>query len=386
MKTKLLLAGFALFLAWTCSTHAVATENPKEVTKSFTVSKGGIVELETEGGDIKVSTWDKSEVFVRAEGIEERDLHRLKMTQSGNTIVIRYRSGGGWFSRGRDVHFSLTLPTQFDLDAQTSGGDIVVRGPLSGTLKGSTSGGDVKLGDLGGTITMTTSGGDITGDKLNGDSYLKTSGGDIRVSSVGGDAEINTSGGDISVDYVKKDLRAKTSGGDINIGEVGGAVAASTAGGDIKIRKSAGNVTASTAGGDIRMGSASGTVKAKTAGGDIRLERINGSVEAKTAGGEVEAELVPSGKGRSRLATAGGDVRLFIPESACATIEARIRVHGWWGADMQRYNIKSDYKAETFERSKDDEEIHGTYILNGGGESISLETVNSDIEIRKARK
>jgi len=141
----------------------------------------------------------------------------------------------------------------------------------------------------------------------------------------------------------------------------------------------------STAGGDVHLEGASGTVSAKTAGGDIRLRGVTGVVEAKTAGGEVEAELNPSGKGSSRLVSSGGDVRLYIPESAKATIDATIRIHGSWGRRSQRYTIKSDFNAESFVKDDNDEEIRGIYKLNGGGERILLETVNADIIIRKGR-
>ena len=97
------------------------------------------------------------------------------------------------------------------------------------------------------------------------------------------------------------------------------------------------------------------------------------------------AELNPSGKGSSRLTSSGGEVRLYIPESAKATIEATIRIHGSWGRRSERYNIRSDYEAETFTKDDDDEEIRAVYKLNGGGERIVLETVNADIQVRKGR-
>ncbi len=54
----------------------------------------------------------------------------------------------------------------------------------------------------------------------------------------------------------------------------------------------------------------------------MKLQNITGSIDAKTAGGEVEAELIPSGKGRSRLSSAGGDIRFYIDENSKVTIEA----------------------------------------------------------------
>jgi DUF4097 and DUF4098 domain-containing protein YvlB len=355
-------------------------------SKSFTVGKGGTVEVEVAGGDIRLVPWEKNEVHVRADGIDRDNVDRLKMEQFGNTVRIEYkpRRSRGW-GRGDNVRFEVSLPAEFNAELRTSGGDIDIRSGLTGRVKGSTSGGDIKLADVGGTIDLATSGGDIVVGNVKGDVSLKTSGGDIRIGVVSGEATVGTSGGDVKVESVGKRLKASTSGGDIHIGDVGGEATASTAGGDVRVGKVSGRASLSTAGGDIELRGASGEVTAKTAGGDIRLENITGSIEAKTAGGDIRSELIPSGTGRSTLKTAGGDVVLHIPESAKATIEATIRIEGRWGRSREKYEVRSDFKADSYKVEEGDE-IRATYTLNGGGEVITLETVNSNIEIRKMKK
>ena len=182
-----------------------------------------------------------------------------------------------------------------------------------------------------------------------------------------------------------KTLEARTAGGDIEVGDAGGEVELSTSGGDIRVGKVSGEARLSTAGGNLELKGATGRVVAKTSGGDIRLHSVTGSVEARTAGGEVEAEISPSGKGSSRLVSSGGRIRLFLAENAKASVEAMIRVHGSWGKRGDRYQVKSDFKADTYEKDEDDEEIRATYMINGGGERIDVETVNADIEIRKGK-
>ncbi len=98
------------------------------------------------------------------------------------------------------------------------------------------------------------------------------------------------------------------------------------------------------------------------------------------------AELVPSGKGKSRLSSASGIIQLYRPENARATITARIRVEGWWKSQKNQYTITSDFKEDSSLRDEDQQEIESKFTLNGGGETITLETVNSDIEIRKLKK
>jgi hypothetical protein len=377
--TRILIATLAALLAMTL---ASAREDGNR-SKSFSVSKGGTIEVSTSRGDINISPWDKNEVSIVIEGLDDEDFDKVKMTQNGNIVRVSYRSR--WDDGSGHVRFAISVPSQFNLDMNTSGGDLEVKGELTGKIDGSTSGGDIKLGNVfGGPVEVTTSGGDISTGKIEGDGSLKTAGGDIQVGSVNGSLSVNTSGGNIQVETITKSLDAKTAGGNIIIGNVGGEAHVSTSGGDIKVGKVSGKATLNTAGGDIELKGASGNVNAKTSGGDVKLQNITGSINAKTSGGEVEAELIPSGKGGSKLSSSGGDVRLYIDENSKATIEATIRLDGW-GSRKTRYIVKSEFPKESYETDEEADEIRAVYKLNGGGELIELSTSNSNIEIHKLR-
>ncbi|MGA3287735.1 MAG: DUF4097 family beta strand repeat-containing protein [Bacteroidota bacterium] len=377
--TRLLIATLVALLA---TTFASAREEGSS-SKSFSVSKGGTIEVSTSRGDIRIFPWEKNEVSVVVEGLDDEDLDKVKMTQDGNTVRVSYRSR--WDDGSGHVRFAISVPSQFNLDMNTSGGDLEVKGGLTGKIDGSTSGGDIKLGNVfGGPVEVSTSGGDISTGKIEGDGSLKTAGGDIQVGSVNGSLSVNTSGGNIQVETITKSLEAKTAGGNIIIGNVGGEAHVSTSGGDINVGKVSGKATLNTAGGDIELKGASGNVSAKTSGGDVKLQNITGSINAKTSGGEVEAELIPSGKGGSKLSSSGGDVRLYIDENSKATIEATIRLDGW-GSRKSRYIVKSEFPKESYETDEEADEIRAVYKLNGGGELIELSTSNSNIEIHKLR-
>jgi DUF4097 and DUF4098 domain-containing protein YvlB len=381
MKTylRLLTAALAILSAMTL---ASAGEDGSR-SNSFKISKGGTLEVSTSMGDIHITPWEKNEVSFVVEGLDDEDLDNVKTNKNGNTIRISFRSR--WNDGSGHVRFDISVPSQFNLDLNTSGGDLEVKGTITGKIGGSTSGGDIKLGNVfTGPIDVSTSGGDIATGKLEGEGHLKTAGGDIHVGSVNGSLYVNTSGGSIKVETVSKTLEAKTAGGDISIGDVGGEARVSTSGGDVNVGKVSGRATLSTAGGDIELRGASGKVSARTSGGDVKLQNITGSIDAKTAGGEVEAELIPSGKGGSRLASSGGDVRLFIDENSKATIEATIRLDGW-GWKKSRYVVKSEFPKESYETDEDGGEIRAVYKLNGGGEVVELSTSNSNIEIHKLR-
>ena len=381
MKMKHLFT--IILLAVSCSVYAQTQKHVhagESKTQTFQVSKGGMLEVSISSGDISVSAWDKAEVFVKAEGIDPEELNQLKMSQSGNTVRVSFRPEWG----SHHVRFTFQIPRDYNTDLHTSGGDIELQGSFRGFLEGATSGGDIRLGDVEGKVEMSTSGGDVTAGKITGTVKLRTSGGDIRMMNCSGDVDVSTSGGDITVGDVGKTLNARTAGGDVEVGNVGGEATITTAGGEIRVGKVTGSVTVKTAGGDIELKGGSGLIRAKTAGGDINMTDLTGSVEAGTAGGDVRAELRPSGKGRSRLSSSGGDVILFIPANAKASIDALIDIRGRW--EQEEYEILSDFKAQSYNKDQGTKEIHATYLLNGGGESITLETVNGNIEIRTLRQ
>jgi hypothetical protein len=357
--------------------EAAPEKSMKTSEGTFKVQRGDRLIVSIDSGDISISSWNRDEVLVRAQGVNEED--NLTMLKEGNAVRVEFTSEWG----SNHVRFNIQMPSQFDTDLHTSGGDIQFQGSFTGNLGGSTSGGDIILGDVGGVIRMDTSGGDIRVGRVTGDGFFETSGGDIEIQDVSSRAELSTSGGDIVIGNVGKTLKAHTAGGTIRIGDVGGEADVSTAGGDIQVGKVTGSATLRTAGGDIELRGATGMVRAKTAGGDLRLLKVSGSIIGETAGGDIHAELMPGGKGDSRLTTNGGDVILNLPENAKATIQARIRIRGHWDEMMNEYSIISDFPSKSYDKDSTKREIRATYILNGGGENISLETVNGDIQIRK---
>ncbi|HLX12187.1 MAG TPA: hypothetical protein VKS81_05190, partial [Bacteroidota bacterium] len=67
-------------------------------------------------------------------------------------------------------------------------------------------------------------------------------------------------------------------------------------------------------------------------------------------------------------------------------ITARIKIQGWWNGSSDDYKVYSDYERATYDVHGDDNEIRATYVLNGGGEVITLETTNADIHILKLER
>ncbi len=369
-----------------CSLTTSAHEKTGEQTKSFPVSKGGTLDVSVNIGAIHIKTWEKNEVAVHVssdEADEDNDYSAIRIRQKENTIRITTRENfrpPGW----GEVDIEVSMPVQFNVQLETSAGDITINGNVVGTVEAQTSGGNIGIGSVEGKVYLESSGGDIMTENIKGDLTLSTSGGNIHVGIVTGVTEVQTLGGDIIIERAGKNLLAETSGGNVQIGDVGDDAVVSTSGGDIYLERVGGNASLNTAGGNIHLKSANGSVIAKTAGGDIHADSIVGSIDARTSAGNIDVLLIPSGTKKSKLVTSVGDLHLYISEKAKATITARNRRQylGSW-RDYDEDIISSDYKEDTYDRVGPGREVRATYTLNGGGQTITLEASMGNIEILK---
>ena len=157
MKT---LPRLFLLVATLAAPLALSATITRNVEKTFIVQPGGNFKAQTQGGDIKIETSDRPEVHitvkqvVRASTEEEADeiLSKLTLTleQTGNDVLAeaKYekRGPGTWFGNWPPVtvSFVVTVPKNFNLNLNTSGGNIGVAS-VAGNVRARTSGGDLKF-------------------------------------------------------------------------------------------------------------------------------------------------------------------------------------------------------------------------------------------------
>lgn len=348
-----------------------------DLKKTLKVGKSGFLEVYTNMGTIQIIPWDKNEMQIETKGLEEKDAEKVKITQTGNIVKVNYEQGG----HPDEVKFIVSLPAQHNVKLRTLNGDIEVSGVLKGELDGSTSGGDIRLGRVDGRVALSTSGGNITSGDISGDAAFSTSGGDVSVGNVAGTASISTNGGDITVKNVGEKLSATTYGGDIQIASIDGDGRITTYGGDIHIENVSGNADVNTYGGDIYLSGASGRVKANTQGGDITLSKISGSVDARTRSGSVTVEMLSAPKDKSTIEASNGTVKLYLKEDIKATVDATLKMRTW---NKKAFHLTSDFDPSPKpEMDENKNEITAKIPINGGGQTISIETANADIEIKK---
>lgn len=312
MKIILPLIAFGALLATPSLLEAKIT---RTVEKTFTVRSGEHLRASTQGGDITIKTADSNEVrvvakqVVRASSEAEADeilaKLTLKLEQNGNEVLAeaKYEKSGPrtWFGSWPpvSVSFEVTVPRNFNLNLNTSGGNIGVAS-LRGDVRARTSGGNLNFDRIDGEIDAGTSGGNITLEEGTARAKLHTSGGDIEVDRAGGPTEVSTSGGNVTLRSVAQLINASTSGGDVR------ATITEPFTQDAVLGTSGGNV-------DVEVvKSASFQLDASTSGGSVKATGLTITLEQGANGKNKLVGAVNGGGPRLKLRTSGGDITVRV--------------------------------------------------------------------------
>jgi hypothetical protein len=275
-------------------TASAATEENKHETRP--AKPGGTLVVDVDFGWIAVSPGQNNQVVIDAHrkvemSSKEKEQEYLAaapitITTEGDKIILRaihqHDSLGKQFWRmmghsRTEGHYAIKVPANFNLDLDTSGGDVSANG-VTGNVKADTSGGDLNFAQIHGDLHADTSGGDIVAKDCEGKTSLDTSGGRIEVTGGRGNLDVDTSGGNVSVLNRAGDTNVESSGGKLRLGNISGKLVAETSGGSVSAILSnpvAGDVRLETSGGGITVvtpPNAALTIDAETSAGGIRSD------------------------------------------------------------------------------------------------------------------
>ena len=320
---KTVVVIICLFLA----TSVFADGIEKNVDKSFSVGKGGTLELISGSGSVDITSHSENEVIINvtltamsSNANKAEDIFKnfeLTFNHNGNDVRIEgdMLNQQLWWNNRLKVQYKVIVPQYYNLKIATSGGNIETA-DIKGRVILKTSGGSIIMGRVDGEVNAKTSGGGIALKQSTGNASLRTSGGSIRIGEVDGDVNANTSGGNIDVDIVRGNLKAATSGGGLHFRNINGNLVGKTSGGSIVAELSA---------------------------------QVSEPVELYTSGGNITLTVPPDFKANFAASTLGGHVYTDMP----------VTVQG---------NISSS-------------SLNG--LMNGGGPDVSLKTMGGNIEIIK---
>jgi hypothetical protein len=278
------------------SVETMSSDNDLKVLheRTFKIEPGKRLKLSGSSGDVMVTAWDKSEVYIKVLG-NDRAKEKVDFKfEGGKDLIEIIAKREGFFLSGSGIRlrFEIKVPAKFHTNIATSGGDIRFAG-VEGNNKVTTSGGDISVKETKGELNASTSGGDITIERIAGNFKMTTSGGDIKGRDFTGDLTVSTSGGDINLDGRNAKISAKTSGGDIVLNYTGDnkGIELASSGGDIRINVPE-NFSASTllntSGGDVSVNVKTQNVK-KLSSSRFEGDLNNGGnkLSAKTSGGTI---------------------------------------------------------------------------------------------------
>lgn len=371
MKSTFIKPFFVIFLLLVTSNLILA----EDVERIFKVNKNNTLEILVNFGNVNVFTWDKDELKVLAKNVNGEELNKLTIEQKGSVVTAQFKG-----EDSKKFSLDVWIPSHFNLNAATGGGNVKINDMLNGKVSVSSAGGNISTSKINGMVELSTSGGNITCDDIDGNLEVSSGGGDIKLSTVTGVADVSTAGGNITVGKVQKSADISTAGGNITVIDIGGNADISTAGGNINVGYVYGTADISTGGGNITVSGSKGMIDVSTGGGNITLKNIGGGVEAATGAGRISAELSTNFNQNSSISTAAGDIILTVPESIKATVLATVK-----SAFMDKLSdyIKSDFTG--LENVLEGGKKGGTakLLLNGGGPTIKVETHLGKIEIKK---
>ncbi len=353
----------------------ILTASAQQKEKTFTLGKDGTIEVNIDYGDIQLETWGKDQVSVKYEEDEDEDLPSFRMVQNGNTLTITSRDYSG-------EDLIITVPSVINLDLKTSGGDIMIKSDITGRVKCTTAGGDIEVKNINGNAALNTAGGEIRTGKIDGDADVNSGGGDLQLGTISGKASLNTGGGNVQVYSVRKDLKITTGGGNVQSGNVGGVFSVTTGGGNVDVQTVTSSAKVTTGGGNVSVAGAGGNTKATTGGGNLSFKNISGGINCYTGSGDVYVELNPDPKVNSEIKSGSGSITLYLPDNAKATVVAKVRGWDTWGGDKSS-PIISDFKLTTEDKSHST--VKTTYVINGGGSTIEVQTTSGEIYIKKQK-
>jgi hypothetical protein len=212
---------------------------------------------------------------------------------------------------------------------------------------------------------LNTSGGGIRIANLNGEQHFSTSGGGLDLTTLTGKINGETSGGGIHIEDSRDDIYLETSGGGIEARRCSGQIHLNTSGGSIELADLNGTIRATTSGGNVDAEKITGELSTHTSGGNISLSGMRGSLEASTSGGNIDVEMNETGK-YVKLRNSGGSIHLEIPKGQGLSLD----IHG--------DGIKTA-GLNNFSGSMEKESISGT--VNGGGVPVDIQAGSGGVTL-----
>ncbi len=185
---------------------------PQQTDTVFPVQNAKSLSVETPGGSIVVTGWDREEVRVQAEH-SHRSFVQVRRTRGGERLSIEAEANRG---PATIVDFRVSVPRSLSVDLNGMYTDITVEG-MNGEVSAETMQGDVTVRGGRGSVKVSSTTGKILVEGAEGKIDAETAADDIRFVNVRGDVVAESAGGDILFEGVQASS--------VDVGTTGGRIA-----------------------------------------------------------------------------------------------------------------------------------------------------------------
>jgi hypothetical protein len=176
---------------------SVGVERDHVEQRTVVAAKGGIVQVNSDGGSVSVHVHDRDEVTVVARGSKAAPPSVVRLEQNGRTVRVICRGPRAWRARG--IHLDIAVPAESEVAVTTGGGAVAIQG-VGGPAEVRTGGGSISVSGMRRSADLTTGGGSIELTDVDGSVTARTGGGGIRIEGrLTGSSTVRTGGGSIVV-------------------------------------------------------------------------------------------------------------------------------------------------------------------------------------------
>ena len=209
-------------------------EHVEQIEKSLSFEGVELVKLRNVNGSMKITSWEKPEVFVKAtkkvkatseeKAKEYAQEVKIRIEKVDDTIEIITEHPKVWkprFIRSVSVAYDVRMPQEANLNATSTNSSINVDG-IIGETSANTSNGSVSIRGCDGKLILKTTNGRVNIEEVSGNVKAKTSNGSIsaKLAMVDRESRFETTNGSIGI-QIKEGrsvpLTANTTNGSITV-------------------------------------------------------------------------------------------------------------------------------------------------------------------------
>ena len=315
-----------------------------EINKSFPVTPGGQLTLDSDIGNVEIKTGNSDTINVEIKRRFKVDNRQaadellsnltVDMSQNGDDVKVIVKlvdDNNLTYRRKIQIDFRVSMPRNFNLKLRTVGTANI--GNVQGTVHASTAAGSLIIGDVNGPVMATSAGGSLSIGNVDGDLHAGSAGGSLSIGNVGGNLHAGSGGGSLTIGNVGGNLDARSGGGSIIVGRINGCVTASAAGGSVLIEEAidANDVTA--AAGSIKIylsgqPSAGFNMRVDAGNIDLRLsDSVAISVDASCIAGRITTNYDIAVMGGLHGSSLKGDINGGGPSVVLRATAGNIHLH-----------------------------------------------------------